>query len=291
MNKLSKVILGTANFITNYGIAKNSGIKEKDFIDIQEICLKNSLKYFDTAPTYGSAINILGKSQIANKKIITKIPSISLKEEITVSEIIEKLSSDMIRLNLESFEGVLFHDSKNLEFLSKTFVAEIVSELKEKNITNKVGISCYNPSELLIALNKFSPDIVQAPINIFDHQMINDPIYDLLKRHNCEIHARSIFLQGLLLDSTLSNKEFFHNYKHLIDEWFEYCLEKDKSPMKICLDYILLNDRIDKVILGFASAGQLREIVSNILADSDEINIDFDCSDHQNLIDPRRWNH
>ena len=40
---------------------------------------------------------------------------------------------------------------------------------------------------------------MQAPLNIFDRRLISSGWFKKLKNKKVEVHARSIFLQGLLL--------------------------------------------------------------------------------------------
>ena len=46
---------------------------------------------------------------------------------------------------------------------------------------------------------KFKPDILQIPLNLFNQDFVYDKYFQKLNKKNLEIHARSIFLQGLLL--------------------------------------------------------------------------------------------
>ena len=48
-------------------------------------------------------------------------------------------------------------------------------------------------------IKKFKPDVLQCPFNVIDRRLNNKNIINLLKKNEIKIHARSIFLQGLLL--------------------------------------------------------------------------------------------
>ena len=72
---------------------------------------------------------------------------------------------------------------------------------KKVKFTKLIYVSIYNPEEINYAIKKFKFDIIQLPINLFDRKLIDNGILSRLKKHGYEIHARSIFLQGLLLDS------------------------------------------------------------------------------------------
>jgi len=84
--KESKLILGTAQLGSNYGIANTIGKPtEKQAIEIMKYAVENGIRYFDTAYSYNDSESRIGKflnfhKNYKNKvNIITKMPS--LKEE------------------------------------------------------------------------------------------------------------------------------------------------------------------------------------------------------------------
>ena len=76
----------------------------------------------------------------------------------------------------------------------------------EKNFSIKnIGVSLYNPKDLFKVIKVRIPDAIQVPINIFDKRFLDKKVIDCLKKNNIKMHARSIFLQGLLF---MDKKEF-----------------------------------------------------------------------------------
>ena len=65
-------------------------------------------------------------------------------------------------------------------------------------MVKKIGVSIYSPEDLQIVFSNFQPDIIQAPINIFDSVLINSKWMKTIEK-KIDLQARSIFLQGLLL--------------------------------------------------------------------------------------------
>ena len=70
---------------------------------------------------------------------------------------------------------------------------------KNKKLINKIGVSVYDVDELEEIIDTHQIDIVQLPSNIFDQRFMKSGILARLKSLEVEIHARSTFLQGLLL--------------------------------------------------------------------------------------------
>lgn len=115
------------------------------------------------------------------------------------------------------------------------------------------GVSLYEPSELgKISLQKV--DIVQIPYSIFDRRF--EPYFNEFKSTLTEIHVRSIFLRGKIL------------------ERFE--------PWE-CIAFCLANPLIDRIIIGVDSYQQLK--------DNLRIFHRWESSgvEDENILDPRKW--
>lgn len=65
--------------------------------------------------------------------------------------------------------------------------------------SSKNRASVYNSNQIDQLLKKYPIDIIQVPINLLDQRLILSGHLDRLKDLQIEIHARSVFLQGLLL--------------------------------------------------------------------------------------------
>ena len=82
MNLKNKIILGTAQFLNNYGSTNNSFLSKKECFKILDLALKNNITNFDTAMDYNSE-KILGEFIKINKlekkvRIHTKIGNLRL---------------------------------------------------------------------------------------------------------------------------------------------------------------------------------------------------------------------
>ena len=47
-------------------------------------------------------------------------------------------------------------------------------------------------------MKNYNFNILQVPINIFNHEFINKKFIKLIKLKKIELHVRSIFLQGII---------------------------------------------------------------------------------------------
>ena len=81
--------------------------------------------------------------------------------------------------------------------------------LKKKKIIRKIGVSVYNTNELDKILDKYKIDMVQLPLNLFNRTFLYKNYLKKLKKKNIEIHLRSIFLQGILLQDYKKIPKYF----------------------------------------------------------------------------------
>ena len=82
MEKKKKLIIGTANFGSNYGVNyRKQNLNYKKISEIIKIIKINKINYIDTARSYKNTEQLLGKFDLKNFKVITKIKNIDPKSE------------------------------------------------------------------------------------------------------------------------------------------------------------------------------------------------------------------
>jgi aryl-alcohol dehydrogenase-like predicted oxidoreductase len=62
----------------------------------------------------------------------------------------------------------------------------------------RIGISAYAQDGPLTLARRFRPDVMQLPVSLFDQRLVADGTLANLADLGVEVHARSLFLQGLL---------------------------------------------------------------------------------------------
>ena len=287
----SKVALGSAQWGLIYGISNNHGITNNNELKkILEIASNSGISFIDTAFSYGEAESNLGNFDLNNFKVVTKIKKID-KKFISKSEIIELDNNFRIslqNLNLKKVYGLLFHSSEDLIKDGGHLLAKKMIELKKVGLVDKIGISIYQKSNLDYILEVFKPDIIQMPINIFDQKLYLDGTLKKLKENNIEIHARSIFLQGLLLMDINNIPPYFDKWKNHFQEFQDICFNNNISKLEATLNFILGVSYVDKFILGFNNSDQLLECLN---AKNIQKKIDFSnlFIEDLNLINPSLW--
>jgi aryl-alcohol dehydrogenase-like predicted oxidoreductase len=247
METKSKIGIGSVQFGLNYGIANKNG--QTDSIEVTQIlnyARVNNIDVIDTASVYGSSEEVLGRNNLAEFKIISKFLTPS------ADSISSQLYSSISKLNVESIYGYLAH--RPLAVLQNRNQWIELVELKTMGLIKKVGFSLNSPFELQELLQSgLYPDLIQVPYNYFDKRF--KPLLIELKKGGCEIHTRSVFLQGLFFADPAELPEYFDEVKHGLIQ----LQQTVKDLPKALLNYVIHQPFIDKVIVGVETLSQLKE--------------------------------
>ena len=134
----------------------------------------------------------------------------------------------------------------------------------------------------------FTPEIIQAPFNIIDNRLEESGWLQKLDDDSVEIHARSIFLQGLLLMEQDKRPSYFRKWDLLWQNWHHWLKKENLSALDASLGYVIKDQRINNVVVGVDTAKHLGEILSASKKDKTIIYKKFGSKDI-NLINPSRW--
>ena len=286
-----KVSLGTVQWGQTYGLSDHSAILSNfEISSLIKLAIKENVYCLDTSQNYGDAEELIGKYVGPKIPTITKIniPAENVPDDAAEKFVLDSINISRIKLRVQTLAGVLVHNTDFLYSKGTKKYIKALSKAKHLGLIHKFGFSIYDTQDLTNVTNLCDPDIVQVPLNVFNQEFITCPIIEEISGRGCEIHARSIFLQGLLLSKIERLSKFFKPYEKDICEWNKFCMQNKISPMAACLDFIKTAKHVDVAILGVNSTKQFRE---NISAFNQNLNLDYSrFSKHENnLTDPRRW--
>ena len=129
---------------------------------------------------------------------------------------------------------------------------------------------------------------MQIPINVFDRRFIKKKYLLQLKKKGIEIHARSIFLQGILLSSNKFLPRYFKRWSKLFQKWDEWNISNHQKKILTCFSFIKNIKHLDKIIVGVSNSEQMNEIIK--LSSLKKINYPKKIfTNSKKLIDPRLW--
>jgi aryl-alcohol dehydrogenase-like predicted oxidoreductase len=283
---MSKFVLGTAQFGLNYGVNNSNGQVELDEVkSILEFAKKNRIITIDTAPAYGNSEEVLGKTIFDDFQIISKTTSITNG----IDKVIDDFYHSLKHLNRSSLDGLLVHNINELGIKNFNFLFEELNKLKQHGLVKKIGFSVYTPEQIDFVLENFDFDLIQLPLNIFDQRLIKDGKLKNLKNKGIEIHARSAFLQGLLLMDYDLIPSYFSPIIKKIDLFHELAKNMSLSRLELALGFVLSIQEIDKIVIGVNTTSQLNEIIKATKVNVNALDFKSISIDNADYINPSLW--
>jgi aryl-alcohol dehydrogenase-like predicted oxidoreductase len=284
-----KFAIGTAQFKKNYGILKNH-IQKKEIKKILSIKLKK-IDFVDTALSYGNSRFYL-KKYLNNKiKIITKLDKLNSKNpENIIKEIERKVIHNFKIFKNKQLYAILFHDELDALWLKNKIIQKKIFELKKKKYFKKIGVSCYDYKLIKKYLSFYSFDIFQLPLNIFNifPKKINE-LNKLKRNYNFQIHARSVFLQGVLLKDHTDLPKPLYKLKYYIKNFNKF-IEKKKQHLENYLISSIDNlGLVDCIIIGVKNSKELIKLSNYKKQKISKKEIFSYEIKNKKLIDPRIW--
>lgn len=258
-----KLALGTVQFGQHYGIANQDGrVSHREANAILQRAKASGMDTLDTAIAYGDSEVVLGQLGVAQWKIITKLPALPDECRDIGRWVHDQVALSITRLNVETLHGVLLHrPAQLLEHRGPALFAALQA-LKWKGLTSKIGISIYSPSELDSLFAAYAFDLVQAPLNILDRTLVETSWAQRLRNAGVEVHARSVFLQGLLLMPPSRRPARFSRWVDIWDRWDAWLEHEGLTPVQACLRYVANLSQIDRIVVGIDTVNQLDEVIA-----------------------------
>ncbi len=278
----SRIVIGSANFTQKYG-ADHVIVNNIENKKIIKLAKKNNIYKIDTAEAYLKNKKIF-KNIDKKFNFFTKVLPDSRWTSLEFCQ--KKIDNHFSVLNNNKVEALFLHDFKILLTNNGKKIFKNLEILKQRNYFKKIGISIYDTNYLNKLISNFNFDIVQCPYNILDKRILTTGWLDKLKSKGIEIHVRSIFLQGLLVNKSIYKKKYFKKWQTSFIKWFDNLDNNNISPIDYCLSD-LLNYDFDKIIIGINNSKNLEEIINFKTINKNKM-INFSISDKK-LIDPRNW--
>ena len=278
-----KLAIGTANFGIKYGLTT----KKNNLKNIKKVFKFAKLKkidLIDTSINYESSHYNIGKLNNNNIKIVTKIKLDSKKMTYNIFKnyFLESVSE----FKIVKVHGLLLHDPKVLKRKQGKKILFFLKKLKKEGLVKKIGISIYSLKDLNFKKIKWKPDIIQFPVNIFDNRVVKSKFFKEIK--NCELHARSCFLQGSLINNKYKLNKKLSKFKKDFIEFDKWSKKVNIDKIDACIHFIKKFKKIKYLIVGFDSYDQFKKIHESFSKKTIDISKSFEKKNLK-LIDPRLW--
>jgi aryl-alcohol dehydrogenase-like predicted oxidoreductase len=285
----NRLALGTAQFGGVYGVANRSGeVSDTELSAILQTARSSGIDVCDTAALYGRAEERLGAAGVDGWKIVTKLPALPEGVDDVAAWLDASLAASLTRLRQPSLWGLLLHRSADLRGPRAQALIGALQSVRQRGVVHKIGLSVYSPGEL-DALWSSTFDLVQAPLNVFDRRLQTSGWLDRLERAGVEVHARSVFLQGVLVMPASMRHSYFSRWSALFERWSAWLAETGVDPVKACLDLALAHRGVWRVVVGVETRSQLQQLIDAAGAPRTGITPDQFAVDDVDLLEPYRW--
>jgi aryl-alcohol dehydrogenase-like predicted oxidoreductase len=277
-----EIIIGGAQFGHNYGTLENYAIPSNiQRIDILNSCLESGFKTIDLSQNYiGSAENL---ANTGLQKYFAYNTKINFKNT-NQSDLIIELEDTLKTLGSKNFKTILIHDWHRLSVREKIHGIKLLGMLKKVGLSESVGISVYDTNELIPELEKV--DLIQAPLNFFNLQFLDSELFNHLFSQGVHLQARSIFLQGLLLNE---NANYQDSYWKDFQFFLDYINSSQVSRMAGALEVYDSQDLFKSLVVGFLNPNHVQSLSGLQIRKTNVVKILREMELKVEFADPRNW--
>lgn len=300
---VARLTLGTAQLAAGYGATRRGpGAPSAAAVArLLEAARELGLRRIDTAADYGDAERLLGAAGLDGFTVDSKLPALPPALDQTdagsiASWVREQVERSLERLRMPSLAALLLHRPTVLTMPAGSAIVAAVGRLQQEGLVGQFGASVYDADEAL-ALADVAPGlgIIQAPVSAVDRRILAPHIVQRLAAVGVELHARSLFLQGLLLVGPSCRPNWARAFDDALrpwDDWVERNTLGTQASAGAALGFVLSRPEVARVVVGVEDAEQLRATVGSLtelpegLAETlpDEVAVR-----NPDVIDPRRW--
>ena len=195
------------------------------------------------------------------------------------------------RLGVHGLDGLLLHAPTDLRKPGGHYLEAWLLELRDRGLVQRIGVSIYT-AEDLEGLNPKLLNLVQLPLSLFDQRLLQNGTIARLRTQGTAIHARSLFLQGLLLTPAAQWPSWVSPEVRAHQQALEALAEqRDCSLIDLALGFARQQADVEAVVLGVCSVPEFMELQVAWTGTSPWREGEWQgwaLSDHV-FLDPRRW--
>lgn len=287
MTQPSPLTLGTVQLGMAYGsVVRTARPAEADAFTLLDAAWDAGVTGFDTAAAYGDAESVLGR-WIAKRArapfIMTK-----LDKSVHADEVPAAVSGQARTLGVVCIDALLVHDPDQLT----PSMADILHGLEADGVIGGFGASVYTVRHAIAALGARGLSFIQAPFSVADRRFETAGVLDRAAGGNVRFFARSLFLQGVLLQDPGTLPDTLDGLREPIAALGELAIAAGVSVLALCLA-AARHPVVTSRLIGVADE---RQLSANLKAESEAVSADtvreavglFQDVPGA-LVDPRTW--
>lgn len=291
-----QLCLGTAQFGMAYGITNTNGqVLEADVGQLLAQAHDAGIYWLDTAQGYGNAEAVLGRQlpMAHGFRLISKLPAqpqpiFSTRD---VEEWDQAFHQSCQRLKVPSLDALLLHSPGDLRKPGGKHLEDWLLSLRQQGLVHRIGVSIY-AAEDLDGVNLDLLDLVQLPLSLYDQRALVNGTLARLRSNGTAIHARSLYLQGLLLTPVSQWPAWISAEMRAHQQALEALAEqKDCQLIDLALGFAREQFDLEAVVLGVCSIEELVALRNAWAAISPWKEGEWGnwALKDPDILDPRRW--
>jgi len=278
---LEKLGLGTVQFGQAYGVSNTRGqVSADDAATILNRAANAGIGLLDTAANYGEAEAVLARLNTSPFRIVTK--TMGLKHGLDA--VIARARQSAALLDADT---LLVHAASDLQGRGGEALWAALCGLRAEGIFRKIGISVYAADDPAKFAARFRPDVMQLPFSLLDQRLLRDGTLARLHQLGVEIHARSLFLQGLLFLDPLPKK--LHRAAQNLTRIRTELRKADTTPMAAALGFVLSRPEIAFGLVGVTMPKELDDIIASAQRPLPDLDWNSFALDDEMVLTPSLW--
>ena len=291
-----QLCLGTAQFGLAYGITNALGqVSESEVAQILQRAHQAGIYWLDTAQAYGNAEAVLGR-QLPNEhtfKLVSKLP-LNQQNEFTIRDVNlweHAFHESCERLGQFVLDALLLHSIADLKKPGGHYLHEWLLGLRERGLVQRLGVSIYAASDL-DGIESSLLDHVQLPLSLFDQRLLHDGTVARLRDQGIAVHARSVYLQGLLVTPAAYWPSWINAEARAHQEALEVMAqERGCELLDLALGFVQEQGDLEAVVMGVCSVHQLEQLLASWSARSPWQEGEWRtwALQEPSILDPRCW--
>lgn len=256
----AQLVLGTAQWGMDYGIANRSGQAPKSEVrEILELARRSGVHILDTARAYGQSEEVIGAltANDAHWRIITKVsPDLPEDDVASIAAVEASLRESREALARDELDTVLLHRPEHLGLGDGAAWRYLLQERKRGGI-RRVGVSVLSSEQGVELIEHPEIDVLQVPFNLLDSRIRQASFFDRAEAEGKELFVRSVFLQGLAFLPSEQLDPFFAPLSPVLDALDHWASEHGTGLPDLFLRYARAQGA--HLVLGCESTDQLRQ--------------------------------
>jgi len=279
---LGRLGIGSVQFGQAYGVSNTDGqVPRAEVKLILKLAARTGIGMLDTAANYGEAEAVLGGNDLTPFRIVSKTLGVQHGVHAVIARVRESVRT------LGAVDMLLVHAAKDLLGPSGATLWRALQALKAEGVIGGIGISAYVADDPVALAERFRPDAMQLPFSLLDQRLLRDGSLARLKELGVEIHARSLFLQGLLFMSRPPEK--LAAAAPMLDRIRAEIAGAGTTPLSAALGFALSRPEIDIAVVGMTGLQQFNEIVAAALSPVPEMDWQACALSDERILTPSLW--